>query len=123
VVSTQPIIIKADPPKVSQREAAKPQAATSYDSRPRNSRIVVGCLLLGGIVFGAFLLTRRSRSTTRMPQPQGVINPGEKKAAPTEASDAGLVRYKNTEIREIQWDYEHMVPTKIILTRESLQLP
>lgn len=121
MVSTQPIIIKADPPKVSQREAAP--AATSYDSRPRNSRIVVGCLLLGGIVFGAFLLTRRSRGTTRMPQLQGGINPGEKKAAPTEASDAGLVRYKNTEIREIQWDYEHMVPIKFIITRESLHLP
>lgn len=112
MVSTQPIIIRAAPPKLAKQEAAKSQA-TAYDSRPRNSRIVVGCLLLAGFGFGVFLLTRRARSTK-----------GEKKAAPTtKASDTGLVRYKNTEIREIQWDYEHMVPTKFIITRESLQLP
>lgn len=112
MVSTQPIIIKAAPPKLATREVAKPQATTPYDSRPQNSRVVVGCLLLAGFGFGVFLLTRRARSTK-----------GEKKAAPTKASDTGLVRYKNTEIREIQWDYEHMVPTKFIITRESLQLP
>ena len=49
-----------------------------------------------------------------------------RKAAPAALAaghDDGLVRYKNTETRKIEWDYEHMVPTVITITRESKQLP
>ena len=35
----------------------------------------------------------------------------------------GMVRYKNSETRKIEWDYEHMVPTSITITRESKQMP
>jgi hypothetical protein len=34
----------------------------------------------------------------------------------------GMVRYKNSETRKIEWDYEHMVPTSITITRESKQM-
>ena len=49
-----------------------------------------------------------------------------RKAAPAALAaghDDGLVRYNNTETRKIEWDYEHMVPTVITITRESKQLP
>lgn len=46
-----------------------------------------------------------------------------RKQLPAGTGGDGMVRYKNSETRKIEWDYEHMVPTSITITRESKQLP
>lgn len=96
-----------------------------------NQKIVAGFILLAIVVGAAILLTRKP--TVKAAYNVTVSNPGRMRAsfstpAPAPAKETpghpkGLVRYKNTERRQVIWDYEHMVPTEIIITRESLQLP
>jgi len=106
---------------------------TTTDAGP----LVFGLLVLGLL---AFILLRRNPSNlvsqvapNRLYQPASANRvtltaraavalpdmPQENSSPPT----AGLVKYKNTETRELEWDYEHMVPTKITIHRESLQMP
>ena len=99
-----------------------------------NSHRAVGGLLLLALVVGGILLVAKARSvhygiaiiprnsiTPRLTTGSVKLVETQKLKHSTKAN--GLVRYKNTEIRDIDWDYDHMVPTRITITRESLQLP
>ena len=68
-------------------------------------------LLLGGIVF---LARRPVTALSRASAPVQTRNPGNIKLVPLEAEPR---RYQNKEIRQIEYDDNHM-PVKIIITRD-----
>jgi len=87
-----------------------------------NKNNLTGIILLVLILAGIILLVR-SRATPAIgaASPINIFPNSEQKRRREE--EEGMVRYKNTETRKIEWDYEHMVPTSITITRESKQLP
>lgn len=93
-------------------------------SRYRSSSAGHGDLLmvalLGLGVIALLIWASRNQSTaSTTAQPQ--VRLAEVASQPQ--TPQGLVRYRNTETRELEWDFEHMVPTKITIHRESVQVP
>lgn len=88
-----------------------------------NKNNLTGIILLVLILAGIILLVR-SRATAVIGASASPINifPNSEQKRRREEEE-GMVRYKNTETRKIEWDYDHMVPTSITITRESKQLP
>jgi hypothetical protein len=81
-----------------------------------------GIILLVLILAGIILLVRsRATAVIGAASPINKFPDSEQKRRREE--EDGMVRYKNTETRKIEWDYDHMVPTQITITRESKQLP
>jgi hypothetical protein len=95
----------------------------------KNDKIVGAVFIIALVLGGILLLQSRTPGNNRLAlnpsrsdnQPIRLLKVVDEENPPNHSK--GLVRYKNTETRKISWDYEHYLPTEIVITRESLQLP
>ena len=76
----------------------------------RNSHTIAGFVLAALIIGGIIFIASRKRTV------------GVRLVKPGKTSSGPLVRYRNIETREIEWN-EDGLPVKIIIHRESTQLP
>lgn len=80
--------------------------------RRTNTTSGLGAILIVAAIVGIIILLTRNKTQIPLQLAAGGQTP----------HPDGLVRYKNTETREIEWDTQNMLPVKITITRESKQL-